>query len=101
MRFDRKAHSKPNDEIIDRNLLVSIAKNVCKNSTVIFCIFQLHLQYNNLSYIDRNITGQWKDFLDLDIGGNSWACDCKNQWLIDELYPSYVKINKENAVSTR
>lgn len=60
-------------------------------------LFQLHLGNNKLSYLDSAIVGRWDKLAELDIRGNPWVCECENQWLIDELYPIYLKIDEKRA----
>lgn len=59
------------------------------------------MQNNNVSYLNKNVFGDWEKLEELDIGANPWVCDCKNQWLLDDLYPKYLKINKTHANSMR
>lgn len=60
-------------------------------------MFQLHLHKNKLSYLDSDIVARWDELLELDIRDNPWTCECENQWLITDLMPIYLKINKDMA----
>lgn len=39
----------------------------------------------------------WDDLTELDLRANPWMCECESQWLIEDLYPLYLKIDEHGA----
>ncbi|XP_018320781.1 leucine-rich repeat neuronal protein 3-like [Agrilus planipennis] len=60
-------------------------------------IRKFYLCNNKLTHIDSHILAHWDTLTDLDIRGNSWTCECENQWLVETLMPIYVEINRSQA----
>ncbi|XP_030764308.1 toll-like receptor 3 [Sitophilus oryzae] len=64
-------------------------------------IKKLNLFDNKLGYIDSDFLSRWDLLTYLNINDNPWTCECENQWLIEDLMPTYKKINPENANSVK
>lgn len=44
---------------------------------------------------------KWEGLNDLDVSDNPWTCECENQWMIDELMPIYLTINRDRAIALK
>lgn len=64
------------------NCLVSLSKFLCK--TFFF----------KFKFLRVNTTGDWATIQVIDLRYNPWACECKNQWMIDTLIPQIMKDNE-------
>ncbi|RZC39590.1 leucine-rich repeat neuronal protein 1, partial [Asbolus verrucosus] len=64
-------------------------------------IKKLYLQDNKLTSIDMQLILNWKSLNALDLTNNPWTCECENQWMVDELMPTYLAIDANKAKSLR
>lgn len=64
-------------------------------------IKRLHLINNKLAYLDSDFLARWDALTELDIRANPWTCECENQWMIEDLMPIYLKIEKEKSLQVR
>lgn len=55
-------------------------------------VLQFYIQNNKLESVARELIASWDRLVGLDLGGNKWSCDCTNQWIIDNLLPTYATI---------
>ncbi|XP_050299695.1 toll-like receptor 9 isoform X2 [Anthonomus grandis grandis] len=60
-------------------------------------IKKLHLRNNKIAFLEGDFLARWDALIELDLGMNPWTCECENQWMVDDLMPIYLKIEKEKA----
>lgn len=56
----------------------------------------MNLRNNKLSILEESSIGKWDDLAAVDLSNNPWLCDCKTQWMIDNLLEKYG--NVENVI---
>ncbi|XP_060534097.1 leucine-rich repeat-containing protein 70-like [Cylas formicarius] len=84
---------------IDQFALAQI--NKVTGGTIWPPIKTLHLANNKLAYLDSDVIARWDALTGLDLRSNPWTCECENQWLIEDLMPVYLKIDKISAMQVR
>jgi len=62
---------------------------------------QLNLANNKLAYLDSDFLARWDALTSLDIQSNPWTCECENQWMVEDLMQTYLKIEPEKASTIR
>lgn len=61
----------------------------------------LNLANNKLAYLDSDFLARWDALTSLDIQSNPWTCECENQWMVEDLMQTYLKIEPEKASTIR
>lgn len=56
------------------------------------------MKSNQLGYLEHNLLGQWDELDVIDLTGNPWICDCKNQWMVSTLIPKIKKMPSNQEV---